>query len=81
MNEIRHVKIVLKDGHRAIEIPQDFDFLGDEATMRKEGNRLIVEPSSDDRDFFLWLRSREPLTGDDLPDERLVDPPPEKVEL
>jgi antitoxin VapB len=81
MNEIRNVKIILKDGHRAIEIPEDFDFPGDEVTMRKEGNRLIVEPRREERDFFEWLRSREPLSERDLLDDNLADPPPEEVEL
>lgn len=67
MNEIRHVKIVLRDGHRAVEIPEEFDFPGDEATMRKEGDRIILEPKREDRDLFEWLRSLEPL-DEEFPD-------------
>ncbi|WP_137154038.1 AbrB/MazE/SpoVT family DNA-binding domain-containing protein [Rhizobium sp. FKL33] len=67
MNEIRHVKIVLKDGHRAVEIPEEFDFPGDEITMRKEGDRIILEPKREDRDLFEWLRSLEPL-DEEFPD-------------
>ncbi|MBB1248179.1 antitoxin [Rhizobium sp. G21] len=67
MNDIRHVKIVLKDGHRAVEIPEEFDFPGDEVTMRKEGDRIILEPKREDRDLFEWLRSLEPL-DEEFPD-------------
>ncbi|MCV3765499.1 antitoxin [Rhizobium sp. TRM95796] len=67
MNDIRHVKIVLKDGHRAVEIPEEFDFPGDEITMRKEGDRIILEPKREDRDLFEWLRSLEPL-DEEFPD-------------
>lgn len=81
MNEIRHVKIVLKDGHRAVEIPEEFDFPGDEATMRKDGDRIILEPKREDRDFFEWLRSREPLNDRDLLDKDVADRPSEDVDL
>ncbi|MDH6266856.1 antitoxin VapB [Rhizobium sp. SG_E_25_P2] len=80
MNEIRHVKIVLKDGRRAVEIPEEFDFPGDEITMRKEGDRIILEPKREDRDFFEWLRSRKPLTENDLLDDDFADRLPEDVE-
>jgi antitoxin VapB len=80
MNEIRHVKIFLNDGHRAVEIPEDFDFPGDEITMRKEGDRIILEPKREDHGFFEWLRSRKPLTEIDLLDEDFADRPPEDVE-
>lgn len=60
MNEIRHVKIFLKDGHRAVEIPEEFDFPGDEATMCKEGDRIILEPKEPKTDLLEWLATIEP---------------------
>jgi antitoxin VapB len=36
---------LLKNGrNQALRIPRDFELPGDEAILRKEGNRLIVEP-------------------------------------
>jgi antitoxin VapB len=80
MNEIRHVKIFLKDGHRAVEIPEEFDFPGDEATMRKEGGRIILEPKERKTDLLEWLATIEPW-DEEFPDvdEGLL--PVEDVEL
>lgn len=44
MNAERRVKLFNNGGNRAIRIPKDFEFDGDEATIRKEGDRLVVEP-------------------------------------
>ena len=38
------MKLFNNGGNRAIRIPKDFEFDGDEATIRKDGDRLIVEP-------------------------------------
>lgn len=40
----RHVKIFRNGRNQAIRIPREFELEGDEAIIRKEGNRLIVEP-------------------------------------
>ncbi len=40
----RHVKLFRNGRNRAIRIPKEFELEGDEAVIRKEGNRLIVEP-------------------------------------
>ena len=80
MNDIRHVKIFLKDGHRAVEIPEEFDFPGDEITMRKEGDRIILEPKERKTDLLEWLATIEPW-DEEFPDvdEGLL--PVEDVEL
>ena len=44
MNAERRVKLFTNGGNRAIRIPKDFEFEGDEAIVRKDGDRLIVEP-------------------------------------
>jgi antitoxin VapB len=41
----RHVKIFRNGRNRAVRIPREFEFAGDTAVMRKEGNRLILEPA------------------------------------
>jgi antitoxin VapB len=40
----RHVRLFRNGRNQAIRIPREFELEGDEAIVRKEGNRLIVEP-------------------------------------
>ncbi len=40
----RHVKAFKNGRNKAVRIPREFEFLGDEAIMRKEGDRLVIEP-------------------------------------
>jgi antitoxin VapB len=39
-----HVRLFRNGHNQAIRIPREFELEGDEAILRKEGNRLIVEP-------------------------------------
>jgi antitoxin VapB len=41
----RHVKLFKNGRNQAVRIPREFDFSGEEAIMRKEGDRLIIEPA------------------------------------
>lgn len=45
MGPVRHVKVFRNGRNRAVRIPREFEFAGDEAIMRKEGRRLIIEPA------------------------------------
>ena len=40
----RHVKLFKNGRNQAVRIPREFELPGDEAVMRKEGDRLILEP-------------------------------------
>ena len=40
----RHVRLFRNGRNQALRIPREFEFEGDEAIVRKEGHRLIVEP-------------------------------------
>lgn len=42
----RRVKLFRFGKSRAVRIPREFELPGDEAIMRKEGERLIIEPAS-----------------------------------
>lgn len=44
MTTERHVKLFRNGRNRAVRIPREFDFPGDEAIMWKEGDRLVIEP-------------------------------------
>ena len=40
----RHVRLFRNGRNQAVRIPREFELEGDEAIMRKEGGRLILEP-------------------------------------
>ena len=40
----RHVRLFRNGRNQALRIPRGFELEGDEAIIRKEGDRLIVEP-------------------------------------
>ncbi len=39
----RHVRLFRNGRNQAVRIPREFELEGDEAVIRKEGNRLIIE--------------------------------------
>lgn len=44
MKHERHVKLFKNGRSQAVRIPREFELPGEDAIMRKEGNRLIIEP-------------------------------------
>ena len=44
MNPERHVKLFRNGRNQALRIPREMELPGNDAVIRKEGNRLIVEP-------------------------------------
>ncbi|MFT5351860.1 MAG: antitoxin VapB [Gammaproteobacteria bacterium] len=40
----RHVRLFRNGRNQALRIPREFELEGNEASIRKEGDRLIVEP-------------------------------------
>ena len=41
----RTVKLLRDEESQFVEIPSEFEFPGEEAIMRKEGDKLIIEPA------------------------------------
>ena len=41
----RHVKLFKNGRNQAVRIPREFELPGEDALMRKEGDRLIIEPT------------------------------------
>jgi len=39
----RHVKLFKNGRNQAVRIPRDFELPGDDAVMRKDSNKLIIE--------------------------------------
>ena len=44
MQPERHVRLFLNGRNQSVRIPRDFEMDGNEAIIRKEGNKLILEP-------------------------------------
>lgn len=77
MNAERHVKIFKNGRNQAVRIPREFAFPGEDAIMRKEGNRLIIEPAPP-KSLLAVLATLKPL-ADDFP--AITDMPPDPVNL
>ncbi len=62
----RHVRLFRNGRNQALRIPREFELEGDEAIIRKEGDRLIVEPLRKGR-LLALLATLEPL-NESFPD-------------
>ena len=56
----RHVKLFKNGRNQAVRIPREFELPGDEAIMRKEGDRLIIEPTGP-KSLLAVLATLQPL--------------------
>jgi antitoxin VapB len=73
----RHVKLFKNGRNQAVRIPREFELPGEDAIMRKEGERLIIEPASP-KSLLALLATLEPL-DEELPP--VHDLPLDPVEL
>ncbi len=78
MEQERHVKLFRNGRNQAVRIPREFELPGEDAIMRREGNRLIIEVPPKKMTLIEWLDTLEPI---DEPFPEIEDPPPEPVEL
>ncbi len=69
----RHVKLFKNGRNQAVRIPREFELPGEDAIMRKEGDRLIIEPAAPKS--LLALLATLPAIEDEFPpiDELAVD--------
>jgi antitoxin VapB len=58
----RHVKLFKNGRNQAVRIPREFELPGEDAIMRKEGQRLIIEPTP--KSLLAVLATLEPLDED-----------------
>ncbi|NBC95296.1 MAG: AbrB/MazE/SpoVT family DNA-binding domain-containing protein [Deinococcus-Thermus bacterium] len=61
MDDERMVRLFRDGGRQAIPIPTEFELDADEATLRREGGRLVIEPVSRSG-LLAHLRTLEPLS-------------------
>lgn len=76
MNVERRASLFRNGRNQAIRIPRDMELPGDEAVIRKEGDRLIIEPLSKISSLLEYLDTAEPL---DVDFPEIDDPPPAPV--
>ena len=82
MSEERHVRLFRNGRSQAVRIPREFELPGNEAIIRKEDGRLIIEPKRKKslKTLIEYLQSLEPLSEDEqFPD--IEDLPPEPFDL
>ena len=73
----RHVRLFKNGRNQAVRIPREFELPGEAAIMRKEGERLIIEPAPS-RSLLALLATLAPLDEEFPP---IPDAPPDAVEF
>jgi antitoxin VapB len=73
----RHVRLFKNGRNQAVRIPREFELPGEDAIMRKEGERLIIEPAPPKS--LLALLATLPSLDEEFPP--VTDAPPDPVEF
>ena len=73
----RHVKLFKNGRNQAVRIPREFELPGEDAIMRKEGAKLVIEPAPP-KSLLALLATLSPLEDEFPP---TPDSIPEPVEL
>ena len=73
----RHVKLFKNGRNQAVRIPREFELPGEDAIIRKDGQRLIIEPAPP-RSLLAVLAALATL-NEEFPS--IEDSPPEPVDL
>ena len=77
MTSQRQVKLFKNGRNQAVRIPREFELPGEDAIIRKEGERLIIEPTPP-KSLLALLATLAPIEEDFPP---IPDSPPDPVEL
>jgi len=77
MTPERHVKVFRNGRNQAVRIPREFEFPGEDAIMRREGDRLILEPAPP-KSLLAVLATLKPLEEEFPP---IADLPLDPVDL
>ncbi len=73
----RRVRLFRNGRNQAVRIPREFELPGEEAIMRREGERLIIEPAPPGS-LLVLLATLDPIDEEFGP---MPDRPPEPVDL
>jgi antitoxin VapB len=77
MAQERHVKLFKNGRNQAVRIPREMELPGEDALIRKEGDRLIIEPAAP-VSLLSVLAKLQPLDVDFAP---IPDLPLDPVDL
>ena len=73
----RRVSLFRNGRNQAIRIPKEYELEGSEAIIRRDGNRLVIEPVPTES-LLQWLATLEPLE-ESMPD--IEDLPIDEIDL
>lgn len=73
----KRVRLLRRRGVQIVHIPREVELGGDEVTLRKEGDRLILEPKNT-RSLLAVLASLNPIEADF---SEINDPTPEGLQV
>ncbi len=73
----RRVKLFQNGRNQAVRIPREFELPGEDALIRKEGLRLIIEPVGP-RSLVALIKTLSPIEDDFLP---FVELPTDPIHL
>jgi antitoxin VapB len=75
-------KLFMHGGSQAVRLPKAFRFEGVEVRIRKEGNKVILEPLRRDWDaFWAEIDTLREAAGEPFPDPPADLPLPDPIEL
>jgi len=77
MNAYRRVKLFKNGRNQAVRIPREFELPGEDAIMRRDGDKLIIEPAPA-KSLLAILAHLQPI---DEAFPEIEDRPPDAVEL
>ena len=77
MSEQRHVRLFRNGRNQAVRIPVEFELPGNEAIMRRDGERLVIEPVRK-RGLVALLKAMKPVE-ESFPEIDDPVPAPERV--
>lgn len=79
MSTVRHARLFRNGRNQALRIPKEFELEGEEAIIRKEGDKLIIEPVKKGG-LLQLLATLEPI-DEEFPDVDEGLPPLDDIEL
>lgn len=77
MSISRQIKIVRLGDRQTIQLPPEFELPGEDAVLRKEGDRLVIEPV--ESGSLLELLDSWDSIDEEFPE--IDDPPPDPVKI
>lgn len=73
MSRPRHVRLFRNGRNQAVRIPVEFELPGTEAVIRRDGDRLVIEPLQR-RGLLALLKTMQPTAGFPEIDDPLPTP-------